>query len=468
MLEILKSLFQNRNTNLNLDIVSKCLRDRVEISVFFKGKQVEIEKLKIEKFGYILESDFINIDDRKKTIYLDYNDIYLLDYDELEYFKLPKIFKGIMKIENDANFLNTTYGVKFRIKFFEEMDKEYYSKYENNYLTSNYGSYFMTKSQNEVFKYINLYNNSEKIFEADEQYRIVEKIKKEANKTNIIFNDEIDKIEEVEVISAMEIDFKDINKNFLQIIPKLVDEEEQSEKLLKEFSKSGVVKKFYEIENNGRTKKIVFSKELKNVLQVIKEEKGFISKEDFLNQKGKIFNDPRMETENIEIIYRPRVKGLGYLTYRASPFKIISNVSWFEKELPYIDTFDRKIILLPEDLEKLELKKLEAQSTNKKVEVIFKDENEKIKILMDSNEINNEIEKLKNSIRDYTEFKNKNDLLKILEKKLELEAPYVIYNGFYVNVKDSNKKIEEYISNLEEEEMKKKNFLKKKAILRWD
>lgn len=450
MLEKLKNIFSKKEKNKNLKTETKFLREHVEISLMAHMK-----------FEYLSESDRVTWNKESQKIYVEYEDIYYLSQEELEYFNLPPLFPGKMNIEPIGNFLNITHGVKFRIRFFDNAGEEYFSKFQNNYVTSMNKNYFLNEDHYKLYLYIHNYNSDETKFRSeDEQYRALGEIRKIALNANVIFSDELKKLPQLEILDRLEIDFQETDENKLKIIPKLIGimDESTEKKFQKIFSENGNVKKYYQIEIEGVKKNIVLTKELREVLQVLKEERETITQENLLNQKGKIFNDARMENENIEIIYGPRVKGLGFVTYRPSFLDSSSGIDWFEKDYPYIFTTEEKIKLYPEHIKYFE-EKLKTGKENLEIEIF--DDGEKKRFFIEKENLGHELEKIKKSTYDYIDFSKKKDLENIIKLSKETSEDYVEYDGFYVFIDKDISTMENYLKDLIEEIIPEKGDIEK-------
>ncbi|MBP6063548.1 MAG: DEAD/DEAH box helicase, partial [Fusobacteriaceae bacterium] len=300
----------------------------------------------------------------------------------------------------------------------------------------------------------------------------IRKLSQEINNRNpsqeikVSFCGDIKKIPSTYIPKKVEIDFLQINSNKMKILPNIIGDsgeidEKTNAEFLKEFSKNGNIKKYYNIEVEGHKKNIVIPKELREVLQTLKEEREEISVSDLLNKKSKIFNDSRMECENIEIIYGPRVKGIGFATYRPSSMTTPSNINWLEKEFPFIYTTDDKIQLFPENIEYFSEQLLKDKE---QIVLDLNTDDGKRKIQLEKYQLENELQKIKDSIKSYCDFKQVSSVKKILELAKNSNSNYIQFNGYYVYF-DSIKEIENHLDTLAEKEKinKNKNLMSEKA-----
>ena len=442
MFQKLKTLFSNKKEVIE------------NICVNFFPENIEITFSESMKFQYLNKSDVVFFDKNNQKLYIGYSDVCNLTDEEREYFQLPQFFSGKIYIENFGNFLNTTHGLKFKIKFFDQTGKEYFSKFNNNYIISIDNHYFLDKSQYKLFEYINNYNCNENYTKTEEeQYNALSEIRKLSQELNVSFCEDIKKIPSIDIVEKVEIDFSQINSDKMKILPNIIGDigkidEKTNAEFLKEFSKNGSIKKYYTIEIEGHKKNIVIPKELREVFQTLKEEREEISISDLLNKKSKIFNDPRMECENIEIIYGPRVKGIGFATYRPSSMSTPSNINWLEKEFPFIYTPDDKIQLFPENIEYFSEQLLKDKE---QIVLDLNTDDGKRKIQLEKYQLENELQKIKDSIKSYSDFKRVNSVKQILELAENSNSNYIQFNGYYVYF-DSIKEIENHLDTLEEKE----------------
>lgn len=459
----LLDIFFKKTKNKEYKIQSNLLHDYIEI---------ELENFKDHEFEYLLSTDIFKKNNKEKTLILEYKDVYLLNEEELKFLNIPNFFSGILSIRNSANLLNSIEGVKFLVEYIDSENEKYIYLHHNLIEKRKDGEYFLLKE--EMYQLINEieeYNKDlERTKQHDEQYKIVDKIKKYGSKKDVILDISIQNTKEVKIVENLEIDFKEKDEENLDIIVKLknLETEINQESLDEEFGKElkRANSKIYTLKYNGKEVDVVFSKKFLDALQVLKENKLTIKKVDFLKKDSPIFLDEKMNLEEIEYNYGPRVKGLGFLNYRANPQPNNSDIEWFTFEFPYIDTVDgEQIKLFPETEEYLEKKLKELNSSNEdEILVEFDTEDGKKSMFLKEKDLQNEILKIKNSHKEIIDFKKLSDLKNILELMRNEEKDYVEYKGCFVKKVDNLEIIEELIEQKEQEEkLKEKN--KKEVLL---
>lgn len=449
MLKKLKNIFSKKDENTSLKTENRFLDEYIEISL--------IDHM---KFEYLSESDRVRWNKKSQKLQIEYGDIYYLSNGELEYFNLPLLFPGTMQIEAIGNFLNVTHGVKFRVRFFDSSGDEYFSRFQNNYIASMKKNYFLSENQYKIYLYINKYNSDQKRFcSEEEQYKALGELRKMILADEAVFSNELKKLPELKIIEKLEIDFQKKDKNKLKVFPKILGnvDEKTEEEFQKNFSENGNVKKYYQIEVDGVKKNIILTKELREVLQVLKEEREEISQEKLLNQEGKIFNDTRMENENVEIVYGPRVKGIGFVTYRPAPLSFASGINWFEKEYPYIFTTEEKIRLYPEYIEYFEKK---LKTGKERLEIEISDNGDKKRFYIERENLSQELEKIKKSVCSYRDFIKKEEVENIIKLAEKTRLEYVEYSGFYVFIDKDTKIMKNYLNSISEKNVEKSHVEK--------
>ena len=470
--KIFSKIFRN-DEEVKYDFKPSLTEDYILIKILKNNKKCLLSNFTQKEYEYLLNTDIFELDKENDYLKLPYENIYQLDDEIIEFFKLPQYFKGTLKIENNSYFLKRT-GLKYNVNFIDGENK-YRHCIKNIILREkDERKYFLRENDYNLFKEILRYNNDEERNRIPlEQYKIAEKIKKLKKEKNIILDSEIEDLGEINLITDLELDFEEKDEDNLEVTPllKLSSENSQSEDLVlnfkKEFKEKKDLRKQYTIEIDGKKHQVILSEELLKALEVVKENKNNISKKDFIKKESPIFLDERMNIENLEYNYGPRVKGLGFLNYRTNPIQNNMDIDWFSYELPYIDTTDgEQIKLTPDHIEYLEKKLDEARKINKEVLVNFKTEEGERKLLLKKEDLENEISKIRNSCKEIIDFKKVKDMKNILELMEKSNNNYVEYKGFYIKNAENKEHIKEYIQEKEEEE-KKKNLEKesKKVLL---
>lgn len=473
----LKNIFSKifKNTKeIKYEFKKKYEDDYILIEIFKNNKKCSISNFSQKEYEYLLNTDVFAISKEENYLKLPYENIYQLDEESLNFFGFPQYFYGILKIENDSYFLNKS-GLKYNILFIDGENKYRYEKNNIILREKDEKNFLLQKDDYELVKDIIEYNeNSIKNTIPLEQYKIVKKIKNLATKKSIILGKEIEKIGEINLINNLQLDFEEKDLNNMEIIPLLKTDSEnfQDQKIIdafkKEFKNKTGLKKNYTIKIDDKEHQIILSNELLEALTVVKENNNLISKKDFLKKENSIFLDERMNTEELEYNYGPRVKGLGFLNYRTNPTQNNVDIDWFSFELPYIDTIDgEQIKLKPNDREYLEKKLEESKKIKDKVLIEFNTEEGKRKLLLSEKDLQNEILKIKNSCKEVIDFKKAKDLKNLLELMEKTNEEYIEYKGFYVKNVTDKEYLKEVIKEKEVEELNKNSEekLKKKVLL---
>ncbi|MGX6591850.1 SNF2-related protein [Cetobacterium ceti] len=472
--DILSKIFKDNNKDNEFKFRKKYTKEYIEIEIFILNKKINLEDFSQKEYEYLLKTDIFKIDIEKNILKLPYENIYILDKESIDFFGLPDYFLGTLKIENNTNFLNNL-GVKFNVEF-TDGENEYLYQYKNLVTRNKDGKrFFLKKKDFQLITEIYAYNSdSEKNIISTEQYKIAKKVKKLKNEKEILVGNDIEKIGDIEIIDFLELDFQEKNENDMEVVPilKNIDSPIKTEKIIeefkKEFKKTKGLKKIYTLKIDGIDHEVILNKNLLKALEVVKENNDTISKKDFIKKDNPIFFDERMNIENLDYNYGPRVKGLGFLNYRATPSMNNSDIEWFSFDLPYIDTLDgEQIKLRPKDVEYLEQKSKEVLDLDDEVLVDFDTEEGSKKLFLKKRNIQDEILKIKNSCKEIIDLKKTEDMKNILELMKENDdEEYVEYKGYYIKSVKDREYIEELIKEKErEEELNEKNKNKNKVLI---
>ena len=417
----------NKKAGNEYKLVPEYLEDIIRICLLENGKRVFVDKWDNHEYRYLLSTDDVILDRESGCILLSYESIYDLEFGYRTMLGLPEILEIFIYVENDANFLNR-YGVSFRTVLtdgfnkFEVVRKNLVRRYSD----SKY--FFLSKNNYDLIKVIKEYNSdSDKKLDAYEQYRLLEEIRNASQNAQVVLNETLRRESSNIVLNEMQIDFLENDDGMIEAIPRVKGlSEEENKELAEAFKKRGIVKDFYEISRMGRRVKLVFNKPMRRVLSVVKEQKE-MTPEDFVGRNGKVFEE--IDDENVEILYGPRVVGLGYLNYRPTPPVTGSDIGWFEMDFPRIFTDEESIQLKPEHLSYLEDK---LNTDEEQVTIELDTEEGTKKLILDKENLKNEIEKLRKSILPVEDITNIS-VLDEVEKEFEKnpEKNYVEVNGRY-------------------------------------
>ena len=430
-------------------------------------KEVLINSFEDKLYKYLLETDIFEISEDKSYLKLYYDSIYLLDENDFEFFNLPEYFTGYINIDTEGHFQGKN-GIKYNYEITDSI-KNYYIRFGNIIESGNIKK-ILPKEQYKLIKEINLYNNGENTKLAFEQYKIIHEINKKKDFVDIIMSGYLKKSNDLEIIDNIVIDFIENENGEIELIPKIESfSEEDNKKLEKQFKNARIGKSYYEIEINNKKLKIVINETIKKTINTIKKYDGKISKSEFINRSSNFFEEEILESENISLNYGPRVKGLGYLSYRPSPAPNNSDIDWFNKELPRIYTDENSIKLEPQNLSYLEQQLEKIKGSNNKIELEFNVDNEKKIISLNEENLSNEIKKLKNSMKDIMDYKRSKQVNEIIDlMKDSKNKEYVEYNGNYIKfVASETQWVKKYLISLVDKEEKgdKKKKRKEKVLL---
>ena len=465
------SRFFNLKRGDKYEFKKSFLDDFIELEIIKNGKKISNEDFDEKQYEYILKSDIFELDYKNGTLKLPYENIYMLDENSIKFFQLPDFFFGTLKIENSKNFLNNA-GVEFEIDFIDG-ESSYCRDKGNLIMREKDGKrFFLRENDYRLVKEILRYNSDlRRIAVSLEQYKMVDQIKKRQKEKNIIVSQNIEDIGDIALIDRMELDFEEKDAENMNVLPVIKDEEnvaqnEVIKKFIEKFTTTGGLQKKYSVNVDGKNYELVISGEILDALQVLKENNSTVSKKDFLKQQGPIFQDERMESEYIEYNYGPRVKGLGYLKYRAAPVINNSDIEWFSEILPYIDTMEGEhIALTPGELPYLESKLEELEGNEEEILLEFETDDGKKKIFLNREQLKNEIEKLKNSFREISEFKKYEDIKAIAEEFEKSDKGYIEYKNMYVKNPHNPSLVKELLENAEEKNKKEDEVEEKKHLL---
>ena len=471
ILKMFSKIFDKKSSDSKgFKFKNRFFKDRIEISIDGKNGRENLKNY-LEKYSdteveYFKETLIFQIDFEKNVLILEYEDIYNLSINELEYFLLPGYFKGVIDIKNRGYILNQK-GFQFEMSF-SDLKKTYEYIDDNYYVTDTTTGekYFLEKTQMGLVSKIIEFNKKNLIVsDPEEQLNLIETIQKVSENIFITYSEQLHEFHNLETIDRLQIDFEKIegSEGKLEIVPRIEGfSDEENKELQKKFKQAKKINQFYELEIEGETVKIVFNKKLKQALQVIKEE-PVISETDFIIKKSKIFNDERLEQEEIDIIYGPRVKGLGYLNYRSSAIPNNNEINWIKKDFPYIQTMTERVFLRPENIDTL---KDAVKNTLEGNPIVIKIGDDKI-IIPSVEDVENQIKQIENSIIDFPKIKKVKEIEELIEYFKEYpEEKYYAKNGFYIQNPKDIELLESYKESLNLEEIEKDKNRKKSLLLK--
>lgn len=268
--------------------------------------------------------------------------------DDYKAFQFPELFRGYIKFENRGNY-SIDKEVIYDYSFWKDGKQLEWNKLSGNVLTSGRISFLLPKEIYEIVKIVKNFNtNSEKRISLYEQYSLLTKLKEELNHVPMTLNRRLRTIEQPLLIDEIKLGMKEIGDGFF-IAPKVYADEERQEQFEKTFSSQGA-NNAYIIKN----KRVVFKNE--NTLNQIHEDCN-VSIEDMhkiLNEEHKL---NYVEGIDMEDIFSPRVKGIGYLSLGKLISSSKGEENWFDSNdyLPiYRDDVGEEIQFTPDDVQHLE------------------------------------------------------------------------------------------------------------------
>ncbi len=463
MFQKIKDVFMNKKENNdNYEIKLDFSNDFIKLLVFKNNERINIFDYRNDIYDFFLQSNIFSISKDKNYIELSYKNIYKIEEEYFNFFGLPQYFNGYIKINNSANFLNKN-GVKFEIEIYDnnvEFDRSYFNIVQNR---KDGSKQILLKEQYELLENIENYNRGENNKIPSEQYNLLNSIRETAKHTSIILGDTLKQKENIVVIDNIIIDFienEEGNYNLLPVVKEF--SEEENRQLQEEFKKRNFGKDFYTVKINGKKTQVIFNSVLKKDMNAIKRDKPEVTKTEMIN------GDIQVETsENIDFSkWGERVKGLGFLPYRPSPHANTSDIDWFSKEPPSIFHDEGSIKLTPDKLNYLQEKLASFNEEEEKIILEFETEEGRKFINIGKDNLENEVNKLKNSIIDFKKIKNKNKLQEIMKFMKNSGKEYIEYEGKYIQNENDISIVETYINDIENNQKKKEQERKKVLLIK--
>lgn len=449
--DLIKKILKN---NINREFEPDFSDDKY-IKVYLKEnhKNIAIDSESDEDLFVLTNATNLSLSTDKYYLYIEYEKIYELymdnnkTLDDYAYINLPDLFTGFIHIENEGNF-NESKIVKYQFSFNNGIDYDI-RRVKHNIISVNGELRVIPEDMNRFLKDIIIYNKDDKKNQdTTEQFELLAKIKEAAEKTNIILNTRLREEEKPIIIDTIKLEFKE-NNDCLEIVPYIEDEDAKfNEEFLQKFDKSQEIKNFYNVQHEGKNRKVIF----KDKSSAAKVKRNRVLKGE---AKSKFFNGDNelLEEEGFDLsLYGPRVKGMGYVNYRSnsSPSNT-KDESWFDSEnemdLPELETDEEAFILTPKDRQMLQDKLQQMELNNSKItEVQFHNEGQLRKVSMTKQQVESEIDKINNSIVDIDKVNSVKDLEEIRQKiDGSVDDGYVEFKGRYIKFY-TDKYVEEKIN----------------------
>lgn len=451
------------------DLIKKMLRNNINrkfepdfsddkyIKVYLKenDKNIVIDSESDEDLFVLTNATNLSLSIDKYYLYIEYEKIYELyvdnnkTLDDYAYINLPDLFTGFIHIENEGNF-NESKIVKYKFSFNNGINYDI-RRIKQNIISVNGELKVIPQEMNRLLKDIIAYNKDEKKNQdTTEQFELLAKVKEAAENTNILLNTRLREEEKPIIIDTIKLDFQE-NDDCIEIVPYIEDEDaEFNKEFLKKFDKSQGIKSFYNVQHEGKNRKVIFKD--KSCATKVKRNRVLKgdAKSKFFNGDNELFDEEGFDLS----LYGPRVKGMGYVNYRSnsSPSNT-KDESWFdfEKEidLPELETDEESFILTPKDRQMLQDKLQQMELNNSEItEVEFHNEGQLRKISMTKEQVESEIYKINNSIVDIDKINSVKDLEEIRQKiDGNVDDGYVEFKGRYIKFY-SDKYVEEKINQV--------------------
>lgn len=476
MRDLVKKFFKNNKENITF---KPDFKDNKVIKLFLYNdkNKINIVQANNEDISLLLSLTNLELSEDEMYLKITYENIYDLYYtdgheitDDFQLLGLPGLFNGYINIENAGNFRQDV-EVKYSFSFRGLYDTSNYDLniYKNNILYDGKEYKVLPPDMYKLIKNIKKYNK-DKISYTDliEQFETFKIIKDYAEKSNVLLHSRLSDEEKPIIVDKITLDFNK-TENGLEIYPIISDKNQEfNKRLLEKFDNAEQVRNFYNINDQGKLKKVIFKN--KNSAEKIKRNRFLDGEQElkFYQGRNEIWEDDNFDLTQ----YGPRVKGFGYLSYRASDWSNGKHeLSWFDldpkNEFPKIYTNTNSFTLKPEDREKLESKlKRVNESGQELIEVEFEEEGKVYKVPMNKDQLVNEINKINSAIYDINDIRS----VKVIEEILDIveenpESEYIEYNGNYIRIYNPEL-IEGHLENIKNKENtnEKKND-KNKSLL---
>lgn len=415
----------------------------VNFEIDYKKEFIVVKpSIEISKNDKILDLiNMYNIEEDNNKLYIGYDTIYELYFDEnnneidiYEYFNLPHIFKGFIRVENINNFIqDEQVQFSFQIEGYEGRYQPLQGNIIHCLITEELR--VLPKKVYELYKKIVEYNiDTDKNRNVAIQFETLKIIKEYADDINIVLNRRLADEEKPIIIDKIKVDLRD-DGEVLTILPKFHEDNTTNNELIDKIYQFDDIKDFYTAYIDGN--KIKFVIKNKDSLNKVREHKTIRGEERLKVLSG---DSPLFQDDNIDLSeFGPRVIGLGYLNYRSFPAMSKSgDFLWRETvtDLPHFYADSEKVTLHPRQLEDLKGRLNDMNEKNQEVtELAVNTEGGNIaKVIITKEQLKNEIIKLQDSILSPTEINNKEILGEIIEKYDEIpdDEHYIPVRGKYI------------------------------------
>jgi SNF2 family DNA or RNA helicase/Holliday junction resolvase len=438
----------------------------VKIYLEEEDKKIKIEEENEDIFTLVSLTN-LELADDNSHLKIKYEQLYELYYSEGELIYeyqslgLPDLYNGFIHIENLGNFIQDE-EVKYSFAFKGLNDNYDISLYKKNILNVGQEYKVLPLDMYQLIIKLNEYNDDETTYQkVMNQFELFGNIKEYADQSNILLNTRLSNEERPIIVDEITIDFDKKDKG-LEIYPQVTEKDESfNQNLVKKFDQSDKVRNFYNVNDKGQKRKVIFKN--KESAEKVKRNR-FLSGEDelkFYRGENELWDDEKLDLSN----FGPRVRGFGYLNYRANAISSDEerDNSWFDlgkvKEPPKIYTQSGKSIEINhKDKDRLKKKLRDMKKESKEViEVGFTDNKGTYKMPLTEEQIVNEIKKINNATFLIDEVQSIKIVEKIKEKLQKQEdEEYVEFNGMFVRTYNLQY-LEQHLADLRQKKKEKEN-----------
>ncbi|AGB41058.1 DNA/RNA helicase, superfamily II, SNF2 family [Halobacteroides halobius DSM 5150] len=458
--------FLNFNSEEKQEFVVNYSDDKcIKIFLHENNQKIEIDP-ESDNIFTLLSMTNLELAQDNSYLKIDYDqiyDLYFADGDLIDDYKmlgLPDLYQGYIKVDNVGNFIQDE-EVKYSF-YFEDSKANYdICIYKNNIVQYNQEYRVLQPDIYELITSIRDYNKKQNNYgDMMKQFEVFGKIKDYADENNILLNSRLSNEEKPIIVDEITIDF-DKKEDGLEIYPKIEDKDDSfNQDLVDKFDRGDQVRNFYNVDDDGIKRKVIFKN--KDSAKKIKENRSLSGEDELKFYKGE---NELWEDENLDLSnFGPRVRGFGYLNYRANAIsdRQERDDSWFdaevETEIPKVysqsgDSFKLKY----KDREKMadKLRKLKEDSLEV-IDVGFTDnEGKKYNMVLNEDQLKAEINKINQATINIDKIKNIETVKNIKELVKEQEDKEVIkFDGRFIRF-FSLEYLEDHLTKLEKRKQRK-------------
>jgi len=445
---------------------------KIRISLKESGRNISFESAD-DQVHLLTNMSNLLLSEDKLFLEMPYAEVYELYYDEennpiddYRYLNLPPIFDGIIYIENYGNFSESD-QVMYNFKFQDGRDHDI-RKLRNNIVLVDGNERVLSPEMYKCLNMVAQYNQNETLSrDVASQFELLAFIKDYAERTAIALNQRLSIENKPIILDELKLDFTKTPQG-LEIKPTIDSKSQEFNHLfVSAFDNNSTVKNFYTVKENGKDVKVVIKN--KDAAKKIKHNRVLTGEREQEFYRGE---NELLEDESFDVsLYGPRVKGLGFLNYRAN-ISASNNrdESWFDfskaYEPPSMVTDELVFPWLPEDRDMLQEKLVEMDRLERNVtDLELKKEGEVYKVFVDREQLKEEITKITNAFLDLNQIKSVKTLNQVIEKSTaNPEQKYIEHQGRFI--KNYGQEVfENRIAELQEEDKLSKAKPKEPTLL---